>query len=316
MSGNIILAAQGWDLPAWRAEFTKVAPKRRIFVEPEGTQDPSVSYAVVWKQRPASLSKLPNLKAIFSLGAGVDHIFQDPDVPQVPIVRVVSEDLTMRMSEYVVWQVLDHHRMGPKYRKQQRGHIWLEDRAQPSAAQVTVGFLGLGVLGSDAARKLSMLGFNVTGWSRKPRYSQNITCFFGDEQLPWFLATVDILVCLLPLTPQTRGFLNKSLFDCMKKGGRFGAPVLINAGRGGLQNEGDILAALQTGVLSAVTLDVFNSEPLAMDSPFWDHPAVSITPHAAAASAADQLVPPMVAQMDAFERGEPLRNLVDRNAQY
>ena len=316
MIGNILLAVQGWDTGKWREEFTKVAPKRKIFIEPEGVEDPSIQYAVVWKQRPSSLAKLPNLKAIFSLGAGVDHVFQDPNVPNVPIVRIVSDDLTMRMSEYVVWQVLDHHRRGPKYREQQRHHIWLEDRAQPAAHQVTVGFLGLGVLGTDAARKVAGLGFNVTGWSRTPRYSHDITCFFGDEQLPWFLATVDILVVLLPLTPQTKGMLNKSLFDRMKKGGSFGAPVLINAGRGGLQSEKDILLALDSGILSAATLDVFNTEPLAEDDPFWTHPKVTVTPHAAATSAADQLVAPIVTQMDAFERGEPLRNLVNRDAQY
>jgi glyoxylate/hydroxypyruvate reductase len=316
MSGNILIAVQGWDIEKWREEFATAAPKRKMFIEPEGNDDPSVHYAVVWKQRPSSLSKLPNLKVIFSLGAGVDHVFQDPHLPDVPIVRIVSDDLTMRMSEYVVWQVLDHHRMGPKYRRQQKHHIWLEDRAQPAAHQVTVGFLGLGVLGTDAARKLSMLGFNVTGWSRKPRYSQNITCFHGDEQLPWFLATVDILICLLPLTPQTRGFLNRRLFDCLKKGGPSGAPVLINAGRGGLQNEEHILDALESGVLAAASLDVFNAEPLPSQSPFWDHPNVSITPHAAAASAPDQLAAPIVAQITAFERGEPLRNVVDRAAQY
>jgi glyoxylate/hydroxypyruvate reductase len=316
MSGNILVSVQGWDADTWRAEFVKAAPSRIIFVDPEGAADPSVRYAAVWKQRPSSLAKLPNLKVIFSLGAGVDHVFQDPDLPSVPIVRVVSDDLTMRMSEYIIWQVLDHHRLGPKYRRQQRNHIWLEERAQPAAHQVTVGFLGLGVLGSDAARKLALLGFNVTGWSRKPRYSQNITCFNGEEQLPWFLATVDILVCLLPLTPQTRGFLNKGLFDRMKKGGTFGAPILINAGRGGLQNEKDILQALEDGVLSAASLDVFNTEPLPTQSPFWTHPKVTITPHAAASSAPDQLVGPIVAQIEAFERGEPLRNTVSRVAQY
>ena len=316
MSGNILLAVQGWDSQTWRAEFAKVAPKRRISIEPEGIDDPRIDYAVVWNQRPSSLAKLPNLKVIFSLGAGVDHVFQDPHVPTVPIVRIVSEDLTMRMSEYVIWQVLDHHRMGAKYRMQQRRLIWAEDRAQPAAHQVTVGFLGLGVLGTDAARKLSMLGFNVTGWSRTPRFSQNITCFHGDEQLPWFLATVDILVCLLPLTPQTKGFLNRNLFAALKKGGAFGAPVLINAGRGGLQNEADIIRALDHGVLSAATLDVFATEPLPNDSPLWDHPKVTITPHAAATSASGQLVSPIVAQMDAFERGEPLRNLVNRDMQY
>jgi glyoxylate/hydroxypyruvate reductase A len=132
--GRILLALTGWAPDVWTQELAKAAPDRPVTLEPDGEADPSIEYAIVWKQRPGLLSKLPNLKVIFSLGAGVDHVFADPDLPDVPIVRVVSANLTTRMSEYVVWQVLDHHRLGPRYRAQQADRIWYEDRDQKAAA--------------------------------------------------------------------------------------------------------------------------------------------------------------------------------------
>ena len=314
--GRILLALTGWSPDFWLDGFGKAAPDRPVTLEPDGEADPSIHYAVVWKQPPGLLSKLPNLKAIFSLGAGVDHVFNDPDLPEVPIVRVVSPDLTTRMSEYVAWQVLDHHRLGPRYRAQQVERVWHEDREQRAAADITVGIMGLGELGSDAAAKLRVLGFQVSGWARTQKQLDGVTCYAGADGLSPFLASADIFVVLLPLTPETRNILNRDLFARMSKRGPLGAPVLINAGRGGLQNEADILAALDEGLLSAVTLDVFQQEPLAPNSPFWSHPKVTITPHAAAASVPSSLIGPMVAQMDAHDRGEKLINLVDRKAGY
>ena len=314
--GRILLALTGWSPDVWIEELAKAAPDRAVTLEPECAADPSIHYAVVWKQRPALLSKLPNLKVIFSLGAGVDHVFADPDLPDVPIVRVVSPDLTTRMSEYVVWQVLDHHRLGPRYRAQQAGRIWHEDRGQKAAKDTTVGIMGLGELGRDAAAKLRIMGFTVAGWSRTERQVDGVTCHAGEAGLGPFLASADIFVVLLPLTPDTREILNRELFARMSKRGPLGAPVLINAGRGGLQNEADILTALDEGLLSAVTLDVFQQEPLDPESPFWSHPKVAITPHAAAASVPSSLIVPIVEQMGAYERGEPLVNLVNRQAGY
>ena len=319
MTGNasdkILLAVTGWDPDVWLAEFAKAAPKRKLVLD-TATDKNNIRYALVWKQRPGSLSGLPKLEVIFSLGAGVDHIFHDQQIPDVPIVRIVSPDLTMRMSEYVVWQVLDHHRLGLRYRQQQRQRVWHEDRRQPAAHEVNVGILGLGVLGRDAAQKLRMLGFRVSGWSRRLQTMEGITTFYGRDGLKDFLKDVDVVVCLLPLTPETKGILSMTMFAQMKPHGPLGAPTLINAGRGGLQNEPDILAALDRGMLSAVSLDVFNREPLAKDSPLWTHPQVTITPHAAASSSPQALVPEIVAQIESFERGEPLRNIVDRAAQY
>lgn len=314
-SDKILLAVTGWDPEVWQTEFAKSAPKRKLVLDSEADKN-DVRYALVWKQRPGSLMNLPKLEVIFSLGAGVDHVFHDTQIPDVPIVRIVSPDLTMRMSEYVVWQVLDHHRLGLRYREQQKQRVWHEDRRQPAAHEVNVGILGLGVLGRDAAQKLRTLGFRVSGWSRRLQTIEGVTTHYGKDGLKDFLKDVDILVCLLPLTPDTKNILSMNIFAQLKPEGPLGAPVLINAGRGGLQNEADILAALDRGMLSAVTLDVFNKEPLPKDSPFWTHPQVIITPHAAASSSPQALVPEIVAQIESYERGEPLKNIVDKAAQY
>jgi glyoxylate/hydroxypyruvate reductase A len=312
---TILLAVTGWDPDVWQSEFAKAAPGRKLVLDTKDANE-KIRYALVWKQRPGSLMGLPKLEVIFSLGAGVDHIFHDHQIPDVPIVRIVSPDLTMRMSEYVVWQVLDHHRLGLRYRQQQAQKVWHEDRRQPAAHEVTVGILGLGVLGRDAAQKLRNLGFRVSGWSRRLQTIEGVTSHFGKDGLKDFLRDVDIVVCLLPLTPETRGILSMTMFAQMKAEGPLGAPVLINAGRGGLQNEPDILAALDRGMLSAVTLDVFKTEPLPKTSPLWTHPQVVITPHAAASSSPQALVPEIVAQLESYERGEPLKNIVDKAAQY
>ncbi|MEL6920343.1 MAG: glyoxylate/hydroxypyruvate reductase A [Pseudomonadota bacterium] len=315
--GDILLAVTGFDPQVWQSHLKSAAPDRQVMTDiADLASTENIKYAVVWKQRPGLLNALPNLQAIFSIGAGVDHIFADPNVPHVPIVRVVADDLTDRMSEYVVWQVLDHHRKGPLYRKQQAEKLWHEDRRQPAACDVTVGILGLGVLGSDAARKLRALGFRVTGWSRTQKHVDGIACYHGGGGLREFLGGADIVVCLLPLTEATQGILSKPLFIQMKRSGPLGSAVLINAGRGRLQNEADILAALDNGWLGAVSLDVFEEEPLLADSPLWSHPKVTVTPHAAATSDPAALIPPMIRQMDAHERGQPFQNLVNRDAGY
>ena len=318
--GRILYAVTGWEPANWLNEFARAAPDRAVVTAPDGPPDPSVRYAAVWKHPPGILSSLPNLQVIFSVGAGVDHIFLDPDLPDVPIVRIVADDLTARMSEYVVWQVLDHLRHGRLFREQQAKHIWAEPN-QPSAADITVGIMGLGVLGTDAAHKLRHLGFNVTGWSRTPKQVDGVTCHAGNAQLDAFLGASDIVVVLLPLTQDTKGLVNRDMLMKMKPVTPLGGPVLINAGRGGLQVEADILAALdreegKRGALMAASLDVFETEPLPRESPLWRHPRVTITPHAAASSDPRHLVPQIVRQIEDFEAGRPLQNLVDRDTGY
>lgn len=312
--GRILVSTTGLDPAHWVGEFRRLT-ERGVVTEPDGPNDPTIRFAVVWKQPSGILSGLPNLKVIFSIGAGVDHLFRDPGVPDLPIVRVVADDLTMRMSEYVVWQVLDHLRMGRIYREQQGKKIWREP-SQPAAGDLTIGIMGLGVLGKDAAGKLNMMGFKVAGWGRRSKQVEGIATYHGMEQLPAFAAACDMIVVLLPLTPDTRGIVNRELLRHMKKKTPIGGSVLINAGRGQLQVEEDILEALENGTLMAASLDVFETEPLPRSSRLWNHPRVFVTPHAAATSDPSRLAPEMVRQMDAFDRGLPLQHLVDRAAGY
>jgi glyoxylate/hydroxypyruvate reductase len=313
MAGDsrVLLSLTGFNPKRWHE---LLSAEREVTLEPDGPADPSIRYAVVWKQRPNLLSTLPNLKAIFSIGAGVDHIFNDPGVPQVPIVRIVAENLTQYMTEYVVWRVLDHHRQGFLYRTQQPKKVWHEPW-QDVASEVAVGIMGLGNLGRAAAKGLLSLGFKVNGWSRRPQEVAGVTSFDGQDGLVPFLNATDMLVVLLPLTPATTGIVNYELLRQLRRD-RLGGAVLINAGRGRLQKDADILRALDDRTLKEASLDVFEVEPLPDASPLWTHPRVFVTPHAAAASDPDHLVGPMLAQMAACDRGEPLSNLVDREAGY
>ncbi|MER8834119.1 glyoxylate/hydroxypyruvate reductase A [Mesorhizobium sp. M0909] len=310
--GRILLALTGIHPLRWRE---LLSAEREVVLEPNGAGDPSITYAVVWKQRPNLLSSLPNLRAIFSIGAGVDHIFADPTLPDVPVVKVVAANLTQYMTEYVVWRVLDHHRQGMLYRAQQQKKIWHEPQQRP-AGDISVGIMGLGTLGRAAASVLLSLGFPVNGWSRSDRPMEGVSTYAGEAGLIPFLNATDILVVLLPLTPQTHGIINHGVLKELRKRNGLGGSVLINAGRGRLQKDADILRALDDGTLKEASLDVFEVEPLPKTSPLWSHPKVFVTPHAAATSDPVHLAPIMLRQMDAFERGEALENVVDRNAGY
>jgi glyoxylate/hydroxypyruvate reductase A len=176
--------------------------------------------------------------------------------------------------------------------------------------------MGLGTLGANAAQALRQLGFRVSGWSQSRKTIDGIDCFHGGTQLEAFLQASDILVCLLPLTPDTRHILNRGLFAKLNRNSPMGAPVLINAGRGGLQNEADILACLDDGTLGAASLDVFANEPLAADSPFWTHPKIVLTPHNAADTDADEISKYVARQIERFEAGGALENVVDPTRGY
>ncbi|MGG7519015.1 2-hydroxyacid dehydrogenase [Allorhizobium undicola] len=275
----------------------------------------SAAYALLWKPDPALFKRATALEVLFSGGAGVDHILALPDLPDRPIVRFVDRSLTDRMSEWVVMNCLYHLRQMAAYQKQQREKIWHEIPLQPEARDVTVGVMGLGVLGEDAARKLKVMGFNVIGWSRRKKTLEGMETF-DEDHMDDFLARTDILVGLLPLTSETRGLYDSSLFARLRQGGPLGKPVFLNAGRGGSQVEADVIIALQKGVLGAASLDVFEKEPLAADSPLWAMENVVITPHAAAASDVSALIRHVEAQIHRFEAGEPLEHVVDRWAGY
>jgi glyoxylate/hydroxypyruvate reductase A len=271
-------------------------------------------YAVVWKPQAGLFDRAPNLEAVFSGGAGVDHVLTATGLPDVPLVRFVDPTLTTRMSEWVVMQCLLHLRQHAAYEAQARQRVWAE-LAQAEAREMTVGIMGLGVLGQDAARKLKAMGFTVAGWSRSAKTIEGIETYDADG-LHAFLARTDILVGLLPLTPETRGFFDVNLFRRLSRRGPLGAPVFVNAGRGGSQVEADVIAALADGVLGGASLDVFEAEPLAQDSPLWTLPNVFITPHAAAKSDAAALFRHVEAQIARHEQGLPFEHVVNRSTGY
>ncbi len=305
-----------WSPERWRERFLALCPARKIVMLPDASVAAAdIHYVAVWKPKSGAVAALPNLKVIFNLGAGVDAVLADSSLPNVPLVRVSSANLTSRMTEYVVMHVLMLHRQQRYYDAAQRERIW-NPKIQWTASGLRVGILGLGQIALDSVEVLKRLGFQVAGWSRMRRSIAGVECFFGDEGFAPFLARTDVLVCLLPLTPQTRGILNRKTFSLLARDGVFGAPAIINAGRGGLQVEPDILAALDDGTLSAAVLDVFALEPLPLDSPFWSHPKVTISPHNAADTDADAISRDVVAQIEDFERGLPLSNVVDRERGY
>jgi glyoxylate/hydroxypyruvate reductase A len=311
----LLLAITGWEPDAWLERFRVEAKGREVRLWPETGDPAEIDYACVWKQPAGLLATLPKLKAVFSLGAGVDHLLSDPALPPVPIVRIVDPDLTRRMTGYVALHVLLHQRRMKLYEAERGARIW-HDHCEAAPDQLRVGILGAGVLGTAAVPVLRQLGFQVTAFSRSPKKIPGIETFVGEAGMNAFLGQSDILVCLLPLTAETRGILCYDLFRRLARGGALGGPVLINAGRGGLQVDADILRALDDGTLIGASLDVFEHEPLPEKSPFWNHPRVYTTPHNAASSDPKLLTKNVMNQIERFERGLALQHVVDRKLGY
>jgi glyoxylate/hydroxypyruvate reductase len=295
----------------WARELAARLPEIEIRFWPEIGDRAGIEYAVVWDPPPGLLKTLPNLRLIQSLGAGVDQLLADPELPRaVPICRLVDPTLTGRMSEYVALHVLRYHRRQPELDALQRAGVWRMLRA-PVASERKVGIMGLGELGTDAARKLAALGFRVAGWSRRPKMTEAVESFHGAAGRDAFLGRSEILVCLLPLTPATENILSRELFGRLPRGA-----ALINAARGRHLVEADLIAALDSGRLAYATLDVFRAEPLPPDHPFWRHPRITVTPHNASMldpRAVAALVAENVRRLGA---GEPLLHRVDPEAGY
>lgn len=308
-----------FDPASVRAALANAFPGREVInmAEPEnGERDLSgISYAICWNPDHDLFARMPDLKVIFSGGAGVDKILAIPTLPgDIPIVRFVDPTLTNRMSEYVVLQCLTHLRQMSRYAAMQKNRDWRE-LPQPEAADVTVGIMGLGILGLDAARKLQVMGFNVIGWSRTPKTIDGMETFDA-EGLDAFLARTDILVGLLPLTAETTGLYNAGLFIRLRQGGALGKPFFINAGRGKSQVTGDIVQAIREGILGGASLDVFEEEPLPAENEAWAVEEIILTPHAAAASDERALFKYVEQQIIRHERDGSLENLVDRSRGY
>ena len=296
---------------SWIPALRTALPDMEVRKWPDVGDPAEIDYALVWQPPEGFLASLPNLKAILSIGAGIDHLTRDPKLPHhLPLVRMVEPGLTAGMTEFVVMQCLFHHRRMLDYRDQQRRKVWTEIPAV-AAWQRRIGILGLGELGSDAVARLVHLRFDVAGWSRRRRALAGAACFAGSEELPSFLARSDILVCLLPLTEATDSLLNAELFAQLPRGA-----CLINVGRGEHLVEEDLLAALDSGQIDAATLDVFRHEPLPDSSPLWSHPRVVVTPHIASMTIPETAAEAMAQAIRTLEAGGRPPGLVDLERGY
>jgi glyoxylate/hydroxypyruvate reductase A len=297
----------------WTTPLSELAPSFGLFVHDRDTYAPeSIDYVLSFRPPPGLLKSLPNLKVAFSLGAGVDGFLVDKEYPKrVPLVRLVDRGLSRDMTHYIVMHTLIFHRGQRACDAHQREGKWRQSLPERSAVDTHVGILGMGEIGTLAATRLRDLDFPVAGWSRSRKAVPGIESFAGADELDAFLARSDILVCVLPLTPDTRGILNRATFAKLPKGA-----FVINVARGGHLIEGDLVASIDEGHLAGAALDVFQTEPLPEPSPLWKHPLITVTPHVAALSDPRAVARAAVDGIARHERGEPLQNLVDFSRGY
>ncbi|MEJ8474275.1 2-hydroxyacid dehydrogenase [Roseibium algae] len=307
----VIYAPLETTVTAWVGRLRALMPDWSINALDDEIDPGSVQYAVVWRPRVGDMARFPNLKAIVSIGAGIDHVLMDTELPKhVPIIRTVGADLTQFMREYVALHVLRHHRNRPHQAAAQARSEWDAVEVAP-ATQRRVGVMGLGNLGAAAAQTLSGLGFQTFGWARSPREIDGVTSFAGRETFDAFLEGTEILVNLLPLTDATKGILNAETFNKLPKGA-----CIINAARGPHLVEADLLAALESGQISQATLDVFNTEPLPSDHWFWSHPAITVTPHIASRIDAGTGSRIIAANLETFEKTGTVADVADAKRGY
>lgn len=313
MSDLLLLAVPVAWSPLWTIPIAEIAPDLRVAVHGRDEYAlADVDYVLSFRPEPGLLKTLPKLKFVFSIGAGVDGFFADPEYPRaVPLIRFVDHTLSREMAQYVVMHTLIHHRQQRMFDAWQKEKKWRQTIPPRRTEDARVGILGLGEIGTLAAEHLRDLDFKIAGWSRTRKTVRGVESFAGNDELNAFLNRSDILICLLPLTPDTRGILNAKTFAALPRDA-----FVMNVARGGHLIESDLIAAIDSGHLSGATLDVFQAEPLPETSPLWSHPKVTVTPHVAAISdpriAAGQVI-------DAITRdkaGKPLENLVDMERGY
>ncbi|MBM3571004.1 MAG: glyoxylate/hydroxypyruvate reductase A [Alphaproteobacteria bacterium] len=260
----------------WGNELKKHVNPYDYRVWPDAGNKADVDVAIVWKPEPGMLKQFPNLKMVASLGAGVDHIFADPELPRhVPVVRLVDPWMADAMAEYVALNVLRFHRDDPDYQRLQAQKTWKPLPFSEAEAR-TIAIMGIGFMGASVAAKLKPFGFKIAGWSRSPKTIDGVACYHGPNGLAAMLKQANYLVCLLPATPSTVGIVNAANLTLLPRGA-----ILIQCGRGAQTVEADVLASLNSGQLGGAALDVFPTEPLSPDNPLWTHPKVFITPHVA-----------------------------------
>lgn len=302
----VLIYTKAHDPADWAAAMRAIDPTLDIRLHPQTGNPSEIEAAVVAKPPPGLLQSFANLKLIHAFGAGVDAILADKTLPRtVPLARVVDDRLTVAMTEYVLLHVLRFHRQVEIMAANQRNKTW-KWLPPVDAAERVIGIMGMGTLGTAVAEKLRPFGFQLVSWSRGLKAVDGVTSFHGDDHLDSFLRLCNVLICLLPLTPQTRGIISRRTLSLLPRGA-----YIINAGRGGHVVEADLLHALDSEWLSGATLDVFDEEPLRDNHPFWTHPKVTVTPHNAADSIPAQVAPQIVDNIQRMQKGQPLLRLVD-----
>ncbi|HYF20245.1 MAG TPA: glyoxylate/hydroxypyruvate reductase A [Ramlibacter sp.] len=300
----ILVNPMSGEPAVWRAELARALPGETIYLWPEVGPAADIEFAFVAKMPVERLGDFPNLKLVGSLVAGVDHLLAARDLPKVPFVRTAAPGGDAMITEFALLHVLRHHRQLPQYQALQAQRVW-QALPQKRAEERTVGLMGLGTLGAPTATALAGLGFQVAGWSRRPKAIDGVGSF-AEADLHPFLARSEILVNLLPLTPSTQRILNRETLLQLPAGAS-----IVNLGRGGHVDTAALLELLDSGHLSHATLDVFDEEPLPKDSPLWAHPKVTITPHVARRQRPADLVAQIARTLDEFRAGRDLSQRID-----
>jgi len=306
-----IIYYNGFDLPDEGAAFNAMMPEAEVRKWHAGDHEPA-DYALVWKPPIEMLANRTELKAIFNLGAGVDAMMKMVDqLPtNVPVIRLEDAGMAEQMADYVSSAVLRYYRHLDDYQQQAAHHRW-QPKWPDNKKEFTVAVLGLGVLGSVIARRLQQLHFPVLGWSRTKKNLDGVICFSGTNELTTCLAKARVVVCILPLTPETSGILNRTTLSALPKGA-----YVINVGRGAHVVEEDLLTLLQNAHLAGATLDVFQTEPLPAAHPFWQQHKVTITPHISAQTLLDDAYIQIAEKIKHFEKGLPVTGVIDRSKGY
>lgn len=292
----------------WLEGLRAALPEAQVDLWAPGA--PQADHAVVWAPPQQFIDEQPGLQTLFNIGAGVDALLRLRLPPSLRLVRLDDAGMGVQMAEYVCHALVRHFREFDAYEAEAREGRWAY-RKPRVRAEFPVGILGLGVLGQRVARAVAGFEFPVLGWSRTPREVPGVTSFHGAESLPDFLARVRMLVCLLPLTAETAGILNRQTLGQLQPGG-----YLVNVARGAHLVEEDLIALIDSGHLAGATLDVFRQEPLPADHPFWRHPHITVTPHTSARTLRDETIAQIAGKLRALQRGEPIAGVVDRARGY
>lgn len=307
----LLFLSEADPVDEWREALLQEIPDLDIRIWPDDVGNPDdIDLALVWRPPPSELKKYSNLCAILSLGAGIDSFMKDTTLPDVPLARMIDPSLTRTMADYVLSATLRHHRQFDMFEREQRASNWAFAFPR-STEDRKVGIMGLGVLGKGAGLALRAQGFDVAGWSRSAKTIDGIETFYGKDQLNTFLSRSEILVCLLPLTSETREILNADLFNQLPKGA-----YVINAARGDHLISDDLIQALNNGQLAGATLDVFDTEPLPTKSPLWHHKRILITPHVASYCLPRTAAAGVAENIRLARAGKRLNHQVDRNKGY